>query len=102
MPRVKMIATCLLAGVATAFGMAALTCLYLMATSEGATFKRTALFGSVFFSSHQQADGSLNVGAGIENVVPLLVLAGVLGCFFMVVHGFYRGLVERKRRLTRR
>lgn len=100
MPSTKTIVGAVIGGVVSTAVLAALSCLYLMAAAEGKDFHDTALFGGVFFSSGETEDGATTLGAGVENVVPLAVIALVLSAFYLVTASFYGQLVERKKQLT--
>lgn len=100
MLRARTVIGSLLTALVTTLTLAAVSCFYLMATSSGEVFRRTALFGGVIFESKKKPSGSLEATAGIDNIIPLVIIFVILSVFYVLFSIFYRSLKNRKLQLT--
>ena len=101
MLRTRTIIGSLLAALVTTLAIAAASCIYLMATSSGEVFRKTALFGGVVFESKRTRSGSIEATAGVDNAIPLVLIFILLSSFYVFFSMIYKSLKNRKIELTR-
>ncbi len=71
----------------------------MFSTDGDADADRRAFFGSLMFSTKEQADGSTAITAGVDDPVPLIVLFVVLAIALTFIQLTYRALKVHRQRL---
>ncbi len=89
----------LLAGVIIALVVASAAVVVLIFTTPDPGVRREALWGGVFFESREAADGTLSMGVGMSNWIPLVILALVISLIIRLTIASFGMLRRRKAQL---
>jgi len=75
------------------------TAIWLMFAGGSAEGRHLGFFDSVFVEVQPGSDGAIQLGAGINHPLPLIVGVIVAAMFILAVFAVHDGLLERKRQL---
>lgn len=75
--------------------------IWLMFSSTEADGQRLGLFGAVFFEARDNSEGATEIGFGIVNGYPILIIFLVLVGFSLAVAVMFDRLKEYKKELVR-
>lgn len=80
-------------------GAAIVTAIWLMFAGGSTEGRRLGFFGSVFVEVHQSADGPTQLGAGLNDPLPLILSVVVVTVFILAVFAVHDSLLARKKHL---
>jgi len=80
-------------------GAAIATAIWLMFAEGSTEGRRLGFFGAVFVEVHPSADGPTQLGAGLNDALPIILSIIVVTVFILAVFAVHDALVERRRYL---
>jgi hypothetical protein len=94
------VGTALTLGLILTMALTVTSLIGVMFTTHPGDPRAYALFGAVFFEVREKTDGALDIGVGLENVIPVVVTFIVLSAFVLAVSVCLAALRRYKRSLT--
>ncbi|WP_158864861.1 hypothetical protein [Leifsonia sp. AG29] len=79
------VGTALTGGCIITAAFAVISLVWIMFSTGPGDGRSTGLFGAIFFEARERADGALDVGVGLENPVPLILVFVVTSAFVLAV-----------------
>lgn len=89
----------LFAGVLVALAVASVAVVVLIFSTPDAGVRRESLWGAVFFESVPADNGSLSMGVGVADWLPLIVIALAVGLLIRATMVTHAALLRRKQQL---
>ncbi|WEK61903.1 MAG: hypothetical protein P0Y60_03870 [Candidatus Microbacterium colombiense] len=80
-------------------GTAIITAIWLMFSGGSTEGRRLGFFDSVFVEVKQSAGGATQLGAGLNDPLPLVISVVVITLLMLAVFAVFDQLLERKRQL---
>lgn len=62
---------------------------------------RTGLFGALKFDAVERSDGVVDITAGVDDPVPIIIIFAVLAIQFALIQVLFRGLKQRREHLLK-
>lgn len=62
---------------------------------------RTGLFGALKFDAVERSDGVVDITAGVDDPVPIIIIFAVLAVQFALIQVLFRGLKQRREHLLK-
>lgn len=80
-------------------GSAITTAIWLMFAGGSTEGRRLGFFDSVFVDVRQSAEGTVQLGTGINDPLPLILGVVIVAVFILAVFAVHDALLKRKRQL---